>query len=219
MFFPFFYCHLINLILFLPGSAASVILQRLEELTAACTRTRVHSPPLDVGVLRSIDSDALAPQLQVLLDDLIIPCLELVGSISRERLAEEYDHLERAHFACSQALSYAESDFVHARQTLRYAESQLTRHVAWQARLWASDVDHETLHHVTERTAVLEGEIGGALQAVHHFLAIFLQHSRAHEAAGVRFIRVTDFERLRRLRAEDLLARIAEALTHLSSFL
>ena len=62
----------------------------------------------------------------------------------------------------------------------------------------------------------MEQEVGDASKAVHHISVIFLQHSRAHEAAEVRFISTVDFEQLRRLRAEDFLARIAETLTHLS---
>ena len=138
-------------------------------------------------------------------------------SISWESLAERYGHLERAHFAHSQALSLAESVFMRTRQTLRHAESQLMCHVAWQAQMWASYAGHEVLQSVADRTAVLEQEVGDASRAVHHVSAIFLQHSRAHEVAGIRFISTVDFERLRRLREEDFLARIAGALAHLSS--
>ena len=70
---------------------------------------------------------------------------------------------------------------------------------------------------MASRTAVLEQEVGDASRAVHHVSTIFLQHSRAHEAAGISFVRTVDFELFGRLRAEDFLARIAEALTHLSS--
>ena len=91
------------------------------------------------------------------------------------------------------------------------------RHVTWQAQVWASDAGHEVLQHVADRTAVLEQEVGDASRAVHHVSATFIQHSRAHEAAGFSFVRTVDFERFGRLRAEDFLARIAEALTHLLS--
>lgn len=195
------------------------VLRRLEELFAACARTRVRLPPLAMGVLRFIDSDAFESRLHELTDDLIAPCIELVRSISWERLAVEYDRLERAHFAHSQALSRAEADFMLARQTLRSFESQLTRHVAWQARILATDASRETLEHLAQRTISLERELGDAAQAVHHYSAIFLQHSRAHEAAGTRFIGMTEYERCRRFKAEDFLTRIARALDDLSSFL
>ena len=127
VYFLFFgFIHGFELGFFL-GLAASIILQRLRELMAACTRTRVRSPHLDMRVFRYITCDVLTPYLRAFLDDLVIPCLELVRSISRDSLAERYSHWERAHSIHSHDLSLAESVFMRTRQTLRHAESQLMR--------------------------------------------------------------------------------------------
>lgn len=96
--------------------------------------------------------------------DCIVPCMELLRSISWEQLAAEYSLRHRALSSHVRALSRAEGDLISARKELRAVEDQLARHVTWHASMLASDVSWTTLDHLSAQTLTLEREVGDAVK-------------------------------------------------------
>lgn len=61
----------------------------------ACARTCVPPPSLELRVFDLVALDSYSIELQEIERDLISPCMELLSSISWERLAAEYDRGQR----------------------------------------------------------------------------------------------------------------------------
>lgn len=159
--------------------------------------------------------DSYYIELQEIERDLISPCMELLSSISWERLAAEYDRGQRAMSSRARALSRADADFYEARRELTTLEGQLAWHLAWYANVRAHGAVRQTLDLLAWRTGALERHIGDASRSVEHCLTVFRQCSHEYSAARAHLCSLAEYERHQRDRALALFARLDRELEDL----
>jgi hypothetical protein len=180
-----------------------------------CARTCVQPPSFELGAFDLFDPDDYSFELQEIERDLISPCIELLTSISWERLAAEYSQGQREMSSRARALSQADADFYEARRDLRALEGQMAWHLAWYANVRTYDTDPRTLALLSWRTGVLERQVGDASRSADYCFTLFRQCSREYDAARAHLYGLAEHERNCRDRASALLDRLGRELEDL----
>ncbi|KAF3339955.1 putative Importin beta-3 [Carex littledalei] len=197
---------------------AASVFRQLTELRTACARARVPLPHVDILRVSLIDSVRFAPQLAELAGSDIAPCLELVRSISWQRLRSDYQQLGRAYSDYAQTLARIELDLTQARQTVRFLEHWFIQQVTWHSHLGAEGASLEVLEHAARLITVCERDLAGADEAVTFYSSWHQECSRAQAEAGAHFNAMLMHDRSRRERIEGHLGRIAKVLEELASY-
>ncbi|KAF3339952.1 importin-5 [Carex littledalei] len=197
---------------------AASVFRQLAELRTACARARVPLPPVDILRVSLIDSVRFAPQLAELAGSDIAPCLDLVRSISWQRLRSDYQQLGRAYSDYAQTLARIELDLTQARQTVSFLERRFIQQVTWHSHLGAEGASLEVLEHAARLVTVCERDLADADEVVTFYSSWHQECSHAQAEAGACFNAMLMHDRSRRERIEGHLGRIAKVLEELASY-